>query len=304
MRSAFVPCLIWTCFFSHSSVICDTSRGINQWKRQIDNAPLACVHIYCHLCAHVLFLVHAVRADVWMSDRALSALLFTVDWAWGRVRWQHGWPSLITRHRQSPVLRASIQSHVHACTHTYTLINPKTEGKLKKKAASTFNWTDCHPTIKRKQAQSFASILSLVELLIDGANCTRKWNGEEKHWARVCLNASDKIWLFMCDACCVDSCIRVRRSIEFLHGDCREPVCARQASWYLVVQVHNAPAEKRKKGENNWSTWGRRHFSLFSHVWTTVWMHLVPKPTSTHCLSDPSAFWSTSSETHRAALKL
>lgn len=51
----------------------------------------------------------------------------------------------------------------------------------------------------------------------------------------------------MCDACCVDSCIRVRRSIEFLHGDCREPVCARQASWYLVVQVHNAPAEKRGK---------------------------------------------------------
>lgn len=49
----------------------------------------------------------------------------------------------------------------------------------------------------------------------------------------------------MCDACCVDSCNRVRRSTEFLHGDCREPVRARQASWYLVVQVHNAPAEKK-----------------------------------------------------------
>lgn len=51
----------------------------------------------------------------------------------------------------------------------------------------------------------------------------------------------------MCDACCVDPCNRARRSTEFLHSDYREPVCARQASWYLVVQVHNAPAEKKKK---------------------------------------------------------
>lgn len=47
----------------------------------------------------------------------------------------------------------------------------------------------------------------------------------------------------------IPSCSRVRRSIELLHGDCRKPVCARQASWYLVVQVHNAPAKKKKKKE-------------------------------------------------------
>lgn len=34
--------------------------------------------------------------------------------------------------------------------------------------------------------------------------------------------------------------------LSFLHGDCRETVCARQASWYLAVQVHNAPAKKNK----------------------------------------------------------
>lgn len=45
----------------------------------------------------------------------------------------------------------------------------------------------------------------------------------------------------------IPSCSRVRRSIELLHGDCRKPVCARQASWYLVVQVHNALAKKKKK---------------------------------------------------------
>ena len=137
--------------------------------------------------------MHTVRAHMctcWVSDRALSAILFTVDCVWGRVRRQHGWPSLITRHRQNPVLFASIQntrSRMNMHTHTHALINPKTKGKLKK-TVSTFNWTDCRPTIKRKQAQSFSSILSLVELLIDGANCTRKWNGEEKRRARVCLN--------------------------------------------------------------------------------------------------------------------
>lgn len=83
--------------------------------------------------------------------------------------------------------------------HTLMLINPKMEGKSEKKpSVSTFNWTDCRPTMKRKQAQSFSSILSLVELLIDEAHTALENEMGKEYRARVCLNVVIK-----CDYSCV-----------------------------------------------------------------------------------------------------
>lgn len=83
--------------------------------------------------------------------------------------------------------------------HTLMLINPKMEGKSEKKpTVSTFNWTDCRPTIKRKQAQSFSSILSLVELLIDEAHTALENEMGKEYRAQVCLNVVIK-----CDYSCV-----------------------------------------------------------------------------------------------------
>jgi len=149
-----------------------------------------CVHCTC------------IHVHVRVSDRFLSAVPFTVDWVWGRVRRQHGWPSLITMRRQSPVLWAFIQN-THA--HRHTLINPKNGREIEKNTVSTFNWTDCRPTIKTKQAQSFPSILSLVELLIDKAHCSRKLNEKKStrlrcvrmQWYNLTIHMWCVLWGFL-----------------------------------------------------------------------------------------------------------
>lgn len=103
----------------------------------------------------------------------------------------------------------------------------------------------------------------------------------------------------MCDACCVDSCSRVRRSIELLHGDWRKPVCARQASWYLVVQVHNALAKEKRKKEKKrkitalYEAEGIHYSVIFEPLCKSL-------PSTNRWPSDPFAFSSTSSHTHTA----
>lgn len=93
-----------------------------------------------------------------------------------RMRWRRGWPSLITRRRLNPLLSVE-NPHVHTHMHVNSFQNG---GEIERKPISTFNWTNRHPTIKRKQASSFSSILLPAELLIDGAICTRRCNGVVK----------------------------------------------------------------------------------------------------------------------------
>lgn len=108
----------------------------------------------------------------------------------------------------------------------------------------------------------------------------------------MCLNVVIK-FDYSCVMHAVYSRNRVRRSTDFLHGDCREPVCARRASWYLVVQVHNAPARRKngKKGRKITDVdevVSQKTFMIQSYLSHRVNAHLLP--TIIHTLLNLSLF--------------
>lgn len=155
------------------------------------------------------------------------------------------------------------------------LINPKMEGNSEKKpTVSTFNWTDCRPTIKRKQAQSFSSILSLVELLIDEAHTALENEMGKEYRAQVCLNVVIK-----CDYSCVMhavwTLVTERGGVLSFSTVTVENLYVPDKPAGILLSKYTMLQQKKRKKKNNWRRWVLRWYSVrrdsvFSHIWTTI----------------------------------
>lgn len=160
--------------------------------------PLKCQR--SNLCSylHVLLCITYTRARVCMC---VSENLFFHHWLSLKPNELAAWLVLADNWcRQKAVLCTSTQI-TDTNTLTHELISEQ-KGKLKENPTSAFNWPDCRPTIKGKQAQSFPSILFPGELLISRALHSRKWNGAKRStwWKWVWILVINCVYLFVMHA--------------------------------------------------------------------------------------------------------